>query len=112
MTTEEGNKVIADFMGWEIKPYTMDEPPYTHYPQFAWHEGLPIFTPDGLPYHKSWDLLIPVCKKLYDIWIPNFKEDRKLAELFEDVWTGMWHFDITECFEAAVNLIQYHNQNK
>ena len=52
----KGNKLIAEFMGWEKSPY-----PNTPHKMYKGDNGVHI---DNLEYHSSWDWLMPVCIKL------------------------------------------------
>ncbi len=68
MTTEEGNKVIAEFMGakWQFqgKPYHKDGWWFDNRPTqhaSAWHDT------EDLQYHSSWDWLMPVVEKISDM---------------------------------------------
>ena len=62
MTTTEGNKLIAEFMGAYIAKegqlaYDMDD----KYPN-----GLDRLMPEDMKYHTSWDWLMPVVKECFN----------------------------------------------
>lgn len=78
MTTEEGNKIIAEFMGcykntvyWGNIPTEVWGFKDTHITE-RWHES--NFN-NNTPYHSSWDWLMPVVEKIIEIDItpaPNW----------------------------------------
>lgn len=75
MTTEESNKLIAEFMGGENYPKLI---PYTPEPDDIWFnvsQHPEVRHPDNhsmwklneLKYHTSWDWLMPVVEKIEEI---------------------------------------------
>lgn len=93
---EEGNFFIAKFEG-RLKHWEIDKPDFKF--------------PFPLQYHSSWDWLMPVYKKCYDIWIPNFKENKRCAEIFEDIWHSLWKYDFENFYLEIVEFIKWYNQN-
>lgn len=62
MTTEEGNKLIAEFDGWVFNhDRFFKDLSYTD-GDSAFHES--CISRLDLPYHKSWELLMPVVEKI------------------------------------------------
>jgi hypothetical protein len=102
MSQFEGNKIIALYMGEDV-PYkstkingsritTFLPPSKISYKEWANVD---------LNYHKSFDALIPVAKKLH--------EESKYKSLNFD--KGMVDFDINTLWESVVDYIQWLNNN-
>jgi hypothetical protein len=68
MTTEEGNKLIAEFMGWESGRFE-NLPNKLHKIDDGELCGISI---DQLEYHTSWDWLMPVVEKIGQHHYPDF----------------------------------------
>jgi hypothetical protein len=66
--TTENNKLIAEFMGYEIlyRPY---------YNGFIEISDTELCDVDDLEYHTSWDWLMPVIEKIQDKHLENPKLD-------------------------------------
>lgn len=61
MTTEEikeGNKLIAEFEGYEVKYFSENEK------EVVFHNGIPLYNLFDCIYHKSFDRLMPVVEKI------------------------------------------------
>ena len=99
MTVIEGNKLIAEFMGWEKSPY-----PNT--PNKMYRDDnvnvLSIHVAD-LQYHTSWDWLMPVVEKIESLH----------AEIHGDK-IKYFEFSISNKYYwlAVVDFIQWYNSNK
>lgn len=61
MNIEEGNKLIAEFMGWNAFPGNMIKEKL----------GVAPIRIDGLKFHSSWDWLMPVVEKIEEIHDSN-----------------------------------------
>tara|TARA_R110002050_G_scaffold237499_1_gene373437 strand:- start:63 stop:359 length:297 start_codon:yes stop_codon:yes gene_type:complete len=59
MNTQENNKLIAEFMGWDIQNQTTI-PTNIHLSNLEFDNGEVM----ELKYHTSWDWLMPVLKKI------------------------------------------------
>lgn len=56
----EGNKLIAEFMGWTIEPgMEEDKDPY-----YNWNKGFSMALLSDLLFHEKWDWLMPVVDKI------------------------------------------------
>jgi len=98
MKTEESNKLIAEFMGWEIS---------------IGHEGM-YDLPDGLSkdyhslkpgymkFHTSWDWLMPVVEK-----IEQEHQGVPQQMLYVNLYSRL-----EEVYEAAVEFIKWYNEQK
>lgn len=119
MTKEEileGNKLIAEFLGYVYVPYT------------AGHSGRPcgwiiknyklvdrkvpkLFlgrTTKDLLYHKSWDWLMPVVEKInfldhLNLWDKHNIDKFNLTESIANV-------DIERTYELIVEFIEWYNE--
>jgi len=55
-----------------------------------------------LAYHSSWDLLMPVVKKIFDIDSNNYPLEKEIED-------GLLFVDITLTFNSAVNFLKWYN---
>lgn len=63
----EGNKLIAEFMGWTIEPgMEEDKDPY-----YNWNKGFSLALLSDLLFHEKWDWLMPVVEKIEDLKIKH-----------------------------------------
>ena len=90
----KNNKLIAEFMGLSIK------------------EGVDVFKPGNiyhhirhLPYHTSWDWLMPVLSKILDL---SFQDDGD-AEDFYSIRDCVP--DINHTYKAVVEFIKEQNND-
>lgn len=119
MTQEEineGNKIIAEFMG--AKPSKVDND--KRYLRFTEpHAGTDTyaFYPWNLFYHTSWDWLMPVVQKINSM-TPELKLPRDLQamkdrthpfEKYADVLGLPVSSPINEVYKAIVQFIKWHN---
>jgi hypothetical protein len=111
-TIQEGNKLIAEFMGIKTKNYD-DTRAVTR-----WQFGNSMLFENDLQYHTSWDWLIPVCQKI------NSKESIKRCEsngikdsiicyinAMRAMKQGVIKFNIDATWSGVVQFIQWYNQN-
>src|ERR1051326_3626131 len=105
MSTKEGNRLIAEFMGAEYKSwkdggkkrYRFTEPIGKTY----------SFTLNELSYHTSWDWLMPVVEKISNMYreyahIPAMMDLHELT-LFNPIET---------VYKCVIQFIQWYNQTK
>jgi len=99
MNTTENNKLIAEFMELEKE------------------NGLYLFTTpmddyktDTLYFNSSWDWLMPVVRKCWDIAeVQDYDSALMLADYdFQYVAFG----NIEKSYKAVVEFIKYYNENK
>lgn len=107
MTTEEGNKLIAEFMGFTRKDRPIPSGGWKH-----WHiKPFGYFEDEQLLYHSSWDWLMPVVEKIESIGNYGYYE----VDIFGNCCdiggkietTGITKIDAV--FKAVVQLIQWYN---
>lgn len=91
----EGNKLIAEFMAEVI---IHDK--YVERTTNAFGTGTNTLLP--ITYHSSWDWLMPVCKKIIEM----YKDNR------QDIFTGLQECDIEKTFTAVVKFIEWWNDPK
>jgi hypothetical protein len=85
-TTEENNRMIAEFMG---NPYEWCSS------EMAWYDKKAMLVGTELKYHTSWDWLMPVVIKLND-----------------EHNVGCMRFDIKNAYRATCKFIEWYNENR
>lgn len=122
VTTTEGNKLIAEFMG----AYRPNEILNSYEGTFLYLNGKRWCQRESLEYHTSWDWLMPVVEKMADFGCWNIRpndvrfEDWGPDKKFSFHTSQMdWERDDEEPVEfaflvwhVAVKGIQWYNQNK
>jgi hypothetical protein len=95
MTTTEKNKLIAEFMGYEILNEYCDQ--------------FPTKEVDSLPMlefmFSSWDELMPVIQKILEISL-----EMSSMEMYYNITDSIPNFENT--YNACVEFILWYNQNK
>jgi len=79
MTTIEGNKLIAEFMGMKYHHYPKNN--YYARPEHTFFEGDKIWGITELKYHSEWDWLMPVVEKIENTELGDISIH---SETFED----------------------------
>tara|TARA_Y100001938_G_C7753697_1_gene265147 strand:+ start:230 stop:523 length:294 start_codon:yes stop_codon:yes gene_type:complete len=95
---EENNKLIAEFMGAEKTHIKSVGDIYCPVPSKNGSEYA-----DKLQYHKSWDWLMPVIHKCFDV-----AEDGQMSDI-------MHHLQVAEMgdtYDAVVEFIKDYNNGK
>jgi len=95
MKTDEGNRLIAEFMGTDPYYTNLDEE----------HEEYVDANNDNLRYHKSWDHLMPVVKKIMN-WLDG---DEACYYYFMH---RLPDCEILNTWEACVEFIGWYNEKK
>jgi|SRR6478752_5426165 len=125
MTTEEGNKIIAEFMGAYydnmLGKFRIELNPF---PNFMWTASL-----DEIKYHSSWDWLMPVVEKINALdslrnevaWADTYYindynrvvEYGKYRKWSKRVWRKS-HTEpkINAVWLAVIEFINWYNKNK
>ena len=95
MTIEEGNKIIAEFMGFE---YNRSIPG---------HDGTLIITLtlEDCRYHSSWDWLMPVVEKINAI-----HDVTNIYNQLVKVMEALWLINIKQLWLAVVEFMKWYNQ--
>lgn len=99
---QENNKIISIFMGNEVPfKYTKINgssiTTYIHPSKIVGKDWSNV----KLYYHKSWDALMPVCKRLSEI------SKYEPVSFTKDILS----FDIEEVCESVVNYLKWYNKN-
>lgn len=87
-TTEEKNRMIAEFMGFYGNPITK--------------KGITSIAKDS-KYHTSWDWLMPVVSKCLEV------NERKCDIIRED---GLQYACLKTTYSAVCEFIEWYNENK
>tara|TARA_R100000664_G_C2668266_1_gene81435 strand:+ start:275 stop:526 length:252 start_codon:yes stop_codon:yes gene_type:complete len=82
----ENNKIIAEFMGYKNPSNASD----------IWYH-----------YDTSWDWLMPVASKCYDIDLGANRNS-----IIENLRDTLGEADITDVYTEVVKIIKFYNQNK
>ena len=97
---EQNNKLIAEFMGLDTEVFKSGKLNYYYYDKVSKQE---IFLEaHELSYDASWDWLMPVIHKCFDV-----AEDGQMADI-------MHHLQVAEMgdtYDAVVEFIKEYNQN-
>lgn len=80
ITIEEGNKLIAEFMGAKLNCESGLEVNF-HMNEFGYKIGNGDETFNSLKFHKSWDWLIPVVEKIENTELSNIKNNTALVNI-------------------------------
>lgn len=116
----EGNKLIAAFIGWKLVCLNPDEPEEDHYVEYHRfdYKGEVVETHSGgdswcwskgqtIPFHSSWDWLMPVVEKCYSLC-----NDGKNPDMEVKLSEALLSCDIDELHAAVVQFIQWYNTQK
>lgn len=103
LNVEEGNKLIAEFMGAEY-----DNTYNPEYPHYTIEDS--TFYPEELKYHSSWDWLIGACKK-FDLLYETAGVDLGLDYNFhcDDIDDAVTTYNIEAAFKAIISAIEWYN---
>lgn len=127
MTIIEGNKLIAEFMGWEKSPYP-NTPDKLYRDDDKNEKQLSIHV-SQLLYHSSWDWLMPVVDKIEQVSINHYtgftvdirrkhcciychQKGRMDGIIYQTEWNKERETKILTVWEACVQFIQWYNENK
>jgi len=102
MTQEEiteGNKLIAEFMGYG---YRSDSNYFGNYFYCKPQSNVVAFSEKKCKYHNDWNWLMTVCQKINVIYYSNR----------EDMFLGLMHCDIEETFNGVVKFLKFWNDPK
>ena len=103
MKTTENNKLIAEFMQLEkvAKDFFNEHNPREYY--VRQYNGGEWYLLEELQYHKSWDWLMPVVKKV-------MQKDYEFL-VFEELKYKWWKADIDAVYSAVVEFIKEYDNN-
>jgi hypothetical protein len=96
--TQENNRLIAEFMGWDIlSPTTI--PFNLHLSNLEVDSGEIA----NLKYHSSWDWLMPIVSKCR-------KESNAEDSHWESVYYSLEGCDIDVTYQSVVDFIKWYNE--
>ena len=103
MTTQETNKLIAEFMGDKVLYSQLD---------YCTDEAFPF---DDLHFHESWDWLMPVVEKIeglgFEFFIVEnrFKINHNTDQSIENVTYAEGGDKLSITYQGIVQFIEYYN---
>ena len=109
MSTQENNKMIAEFMGLIIRDKDGNLPTSSQqhklFVEEEWDKLYLVspYSPNGLDYHESWDWLMPVMEKIKNIAVKD-----ENIEVFYEVANHIP--DRHETYNAVVEFINQLNK--
>ena len=110
----EGNKLIAEFMGYKLITPEMRKRPstwkYSYWEYKPYDVKFPPIEENNLKYHKSWEWLIPTLTKIGILFDDNPKIRNVKIINFLD-W-DLTELLIEEVYQTIVNFIKWYNKNK
>lgn len=111
--TLEGNKLIAEFMGWNKMPetYNNEKGEVVSYGRSQDLYTLSLINyknANEFEYHSSWDWLMPVIKKIENI---NHDSAVILEEQVKVLLLPIYS-EINKVWCAVVEFIKWYNENK
>lgn len=126
---KEGNKLIAEFMGYQILHKKYEYLNFNSSNESYWDitegdivcdengnevdalDNYPFYSLEDLPFHSSWDWLMPVvskCSKTKGFYDTKFQTYCKGALFFEDLDL---YSPIDDIYKAVVEFIKWYNEN-
>lgn len=122
----EGNKLIAEFMGWTIEPGMEDDKD----PYYNWNKGFSMALLSDLLFHEKWDWLMPVVEKIEDCFggsiMVRIHDKRCHIEMgtqygitkkgenidVPDCYNGFCKTKIEATWKSVVKFIKWYNSQK
>tara|TARA_R110000751_G_scaffold6143_3_gene26668 strand:+ start:139 stop:429 length:291 start_codon:yes stop_codon:yes gene_type:complete len=96
MTTQDNNKLIAEFMGWDIQNQTTI-PTNIHLSNLEFDNGEVM----ELKYHTEWNWLMPVIHKCFDV-----SDDGDMVDIMHHLQVA----DMKPTYKAVVEFINQYNK--
>jgi hypothetical protein len=117
MTIEESNKLIAEFTG-------SKENQRSEFDLFGTADLIEIFqeieaddldakhffTPEEMEFHKNWNWLMPVVRKIIDICIED--DDHFLSDEYTSLLETIPLANIEDSYKIVIEFIQYYNRQE
>jgi len=118
METTQNNRLIAEFMGYELEETLTDDTFVYAIPTI--NNNLDFFEPNELLYHTDWNWLMGVVKKINtsDYTVEIHSMDTRIYNnntgiiIFES--ECKWQQDelLNSVYEAVIEFIKWYNENK
>lgn len=115
METIENNKLIAEFMGFEIDNTEVIIPEFQRIIKFKTTEDYfesSIFKFTELKFNKSWDWLMPVIQKIEQISVNNQKVINWIRTTDKTIFEmKLTESNIEKAYIKVIEFIKCHNEN-
>jgi hypothetical protein len=101
---EENNKLIAEFMGWDIQsPTTI--PTNLHLSNLELDNAEVM----ELKFNTSWDWLMPVIEKCL---LGEAEQNEEISNTtIKNIYEGIYNQDISFTYKSVIGFIKHYNQN-
>jgi len=102
METTENNRLIAEFMGFEVfyRPYSNG---------FIEISKSELCDVDDMKYHTSWDWLMPVIEKCL---VGEAEQSEEISNTtIKNIYEGICNQDISFAYKSVVEFIKLYNKN-
>lgn len=109
MTTQESNKLIAEFMGYVNT--TPEDRDFNIYQK----DGEPLIEAMSMKYHTSWDWLMAVVEKIEELGhgVTIYRKGCHINNEVNFSTNGFNHSSkIEQTYKAVIEFIKWYNQNK
>jgi hypothetical protein len=104
LTTEQGNKLIAEFDGWVLDNSFPDK-------ERTYRKGSSVELDTTFKYHKDWNALMPVISKINDLASPDNWNQRNIFKSSAVlIGNALCDCDIIKTHECVALFIQWHNE--
>ena len=102
--TTENNKLIAEFMGWNIQNYN-------ELPNNFWYtiREIDFDVDDGYRFHNSWDWLMPVINKIRSM--DSTYEVEEVGKYDWDNEISHYEFDLDLTYQSVLKFIKEYSNN-
>ena len=108
MKTDEGNKLIAEFMG---GVFETEEQPIPYWENI--YGGGPYPKTEDLLYHASWEWLMPVVEKIENSTDTTFDIENDNVHISGDFKLSVFeHTKLESVYTAVIRFIQWYNEQK
>lgn len=113
MTTQESNKLIAEFM--DLPSIRAHEKGKENL--YSWINEISgetiLVAPSKMNFERSWDWLMPVVEKCYqENMNENLSSERKREDFDMLINDAILTINIEEVYDTVVQFIQWYNENK
>lgn len=111
----EGNKLIAEFMGYKLITPEMRKEPET-WTHSYWQKDYPqrqdvLCEEKYLNYNASWDWIIPICIKCREI-AKEYEDYSIEASTYNNIKFHLLTLNLENVWYKVIEFIKVYNQNK
>lgn len=106
---KDNNELIAEFMGgkWETISWGGVPTPAFHFPDWHITDWPTTIHAETFQYHTSWDWLMPVVKKIGDLYPFDFGSRHEITRLH----SLSLFASIEKVYAAVVEFIRWYNES-